>query len=282
MIPFDFEYYKPRSADEALRLYTELDARGKNPMYYGGGTEIISFSRQYQLCPGAVIDLKGIPENNVLQTEGDRVVIGSAVTLSRIQESDVFPLLSRCAGRVADHTIRNKITLGGNICARIPYREAVLALLVGDSEFLVRGPDGERTARAGDIFKEVLCLGKAEFLVQVRIPRDITEAPFISLKSTGNGRVGYPQDRIGYPVVSAAGVKKDGRVRLALSGVRRFPFRSPAVEDVLNEPAFGLGERAEKAAEYLQDMIIGDLEASAVYRRFVLRKMITEIMEGLN
>lgn len=282
MIPFDFAYFKPQSAEEAAALYMELDGQGRSPMYYGGGTEIISFSRQYQLYPGAVIDLKDIPENKVLEANEDRVVIGSAVTLNQIQESNVFPLLSRCAGRVADHTIRNKITLGGNICARIPYRESVLALLVSDSEFVVRGPHGERKAAAADIFNKVLCLEKGEFLMQVHVPREMTAAPFISLKATGNGNVGYPQDRIGYPVVSAAGIKRDNRVRLAFSGVSDFPFRSPQVEEALNKPDGDLETRVEEATDHLQGLIYGDLEASAPYRRFVLQNMMTNIWEGLN
>lgn len=282
MIPFDFEYHKPHSAGEAVQLYMELDRQGKNPMYYGGGTEIISFSRQYQLYPGAVIDLKEIPENKALHTEEERVVIGSAVTLSQIQESGIFPLLSRCAGRVADHTIRNKITLGGNICARIPYRESVLALLVSDSEVVIRGPAGERTAPIGDVFQETLRLEKGEYLVRVHVPRALTRAPFLSFKTTRDGSVGYPQDRIGYPVASAVGVKMDGRVRLAFSGVHNFPFRSQEVDRILNESGGGPEARAAGAMEHLGNAVIGDLEASADYRRFVLGNMIKNIMEGLN
>jgi len=144
MIPFDFEYYKPTSAREAVSLFNTLNSQGKKPVYYGGGTEIISFSRLYQLYPKAVIDIKGIPECNVLEFQNDHLIIGAAVTLTQIQESNFYPLLSWCGGRVADHTIRNKITLGGNICAKIPYRESILAFLVSDCEVVIEGVNGAR------------------------------------------------------------------------------------------------------------------------------------------
>ncbi len=31
MIPFDFEYYKPETIEEAVQLYAQLNARGKSP-----------------------------------------------------------------------------------------------------------------------------------------------------------------------------------------------------------------------------------------------------------
>ncbi len=30
MIPFDFEYYKPETIEEAVQLYAQLNARGKS------------------------------------------------------------------------------------------------------------------------------------------------------------------------------------------------------------------------------------------------------------
>ncbi len=35
MIPFDFEYYKPETVEEAIQLYNELNYRGKKPYITG-------------------------------------------------------------------------------------------------------------------------------------------------------------------------------------------------------------------------------------------------------
>ena len=60
MIPFDFEYYKPDTLSKAYDCYITLGKENKKPIYYSGGTEIISMARTGSLEFGAAIDLKGI------------------------------------------------------------------------------------------------------------------------------------------------------------------------------------------------------------------------------
>lgn len=55
MIPFDFEYRRPASVAEAAAAFRQLEAAGREPLWYGGGTEIITLARLGQLRPGAVI-----------------------------------------------------------------------------------------------------------------------------------------------------------------------------------------------------------------------------------
>ncbi|HCJ58205.1 MAG TPA: xanthine dehydrogenase, partial [Clostridiaceae bacterium] len=95
MIPYNFDYYRPDTIDEAVQIFKQLDRENKNPLYYGGGSEIISMARVHNIHTRAVIDLKAIPENNVLEFQGDKLVIGSSVTLSRISESKLYPLLGK-------------------------------------------------------------------------------------------------------------------------------------------------------------------------------------------
>ncbi len=279
MIPFDFEYYRPDTPEEAVMLYDDLYKEGKNPLYYGGGTEIISFSRLYQLYPGAVIDIKGIPECNVLEQKNGYLVIGAALTLSQIQESNIFPLLIHCGGRVADHTIRDKITLGGNICAKIPYREAVLALLTCDADIMIQGTDGKKRVNIHEVFNQFLRINKGEFLLQVIINEKIARLPFASYKTTADGAVAYPQDKIGYPVVSGAGINKDGKLRVAVSGVCNYPVRLAEVDNALNDTGIPRFERINNAVEFFP--IISDMEGSADYRTFVLKNILFDMMERL-
>lgn len=108
----------------------------------------------------------------------------------------------------------------------------------------------------------------------------MTELAFDSFKSTTEGEVSYPQDKIGYPVVSAAGLKRDNLIRVALSGVCSFPFRSAEVETALNEPGTS-EERIQKALDNLPAPIIDDLEGSAGYRAFVLKNTLRKLLERL-
>jgi hypothetical protein len=42
MIPFDIEFLQPESIDEAVSLHVETSAQGKRPVYFGGGTQIVT------------------------------------------------------------------------------------------------------------------------------------------------------------------------------------------------------------------------------------------------
>ena len=45
MIPFDFIYCRPNTLSEALEAYSQLKSEEKGPVYYAGGSEIITMSR---------------------------------------------------------------------------------------------------------------------------------------------------------------------------------------------------------------------------------------------
>jgi len=138
VIAQDFAYLQPDTKEEAVELFQEY----ANPLYYGGGSEIITMCRAGDLRPAAVIDLKGIPEAGRLGLCGDALVIGGCVSLRQIKDSRLFPLLSAICGRIADHTNQCRITLGGNLCGAIRYRETALALLLTDADIVLFGLDG--------------------------------------------------------------------------------------------------------------------------------------------
>ncbi len=280
MIPFDFEYYKPTSAQEAVSLFHNLRSQEKNPMYYGGGTEIISFSRLYQLFPKAVIDVKGIPECNVLEFKNDKLVIGAAKTLSQVQESNLFPLLNQCGGRVADHTIRDKITLGGNICSRIPFREAILALLVSDCEVIIENKNGIRKVPLESIYTESMLLEPGDLLLQFTVEKNYTVMPFFSMKKTADGDVDYPQDRIGYPLLSGVFLNNKGHIRAAFSGLCPYPFRSLKLEAVLNDTTVSPDEKLNESVQCLPAPILNDMDSSAQYREFVFRNTLAGALDN--
>ncbi|MDZ4132582.1 MAG: FAD binding domain-containing protein, partial [Dethiobacteria bacterium] len=139
MIPFDFEYYLPGNAAEAVTLYSELAESGNKPLYYAGGTEVITLCRRQVIAPAALIDLKAISEMQQLLVDNDKLIFGANLSLSFLSEQTDYPLLARIAASVADHTIRNRLTLGGNICSQLPYREAVIPFLLAEADLMVVG-----------------------------------------------------------------------------------------------------------------------------------------------
>lgn len=273
MISFDFEYYRPTSVDEAVQLFKHLDFQNKNPIYYSGGTEIICMARMNHVSAGAVIDIKDIPECNVFERKNNKIVIGAATTLTKICEANIFPLLSRILRNSADHTSRNKITIGGNLCSRIPYREGILPFLICDSQIELVGINGKRNVAINDVFGESLRLEKGEILTQILTDTEYINLPFEAVKRT-------KQERVDYPLVSMAAIKKDNEIRIAISGVCAYPFRSKEIEASFKNNV--LGEALmNKLLSFLPAPILSDIQGSAEYREYVLKNTLQEVLERM-
>ncbi len=274
MIPYDFEYYRPASIAETVRLFWVLDHQGKSPVYYSGGTEIITLARLHLIKTGAVIDIKHIPECRALGFEQNRLVLGAALSLTKLEEANPFPLLSKTSSGVADRTARNKITLGGNLCGQIFYREAALPFLLADSQAVIAGRDGIQRRSVHDVFNGGLRLGKGEFLVQLLTERSYSGLPYVSVKKR-------KQWETGYPLITVSALRKEERLRVAFSGLCPFPFRSAELEEDLNRRHVPLETRIDQAVRRLPAPLLNDIEGSSEYRIFVLRNLLAEVMEEM-
>jgi CO/xanthine dehydrogenase FAD-binding subunit len=274
MISFDFEYYKPATVEEAVRVFQQLDLNGREPVYYSGGTEIISMARLNQLRTGAVIDIKGIPECNVMQIRQEQLVIGTAITLTALKEANLFPLLSETVRDIADHTNRNKITIGGNLCGKFYYREALLPFLLVDSQVVLAGTKGIRNVSIHQILNGEPRLEKGDLLVQIVSDIRYLDLPFVTVKKT-------KLEKIDYPIVRISGLKSTEGIRVAFSGISAFPFRSLKVEEILNEVSFPLEERIENAILIWPAPISNDILSSSEYRKFVLGNTLSDTIAAL-
>lgn len=274
MLPFDFDFYKPTKLKEAVDLFQYLNQQGRQPLFISGGTELITLGRIDLVYTEAVIDLKGIAECNVMEIDGEYLVLGSTLTLTKIEEANLFPLLTKTVSEIADHTSRGKITLGGNICARIFYREAVLPFLLADSQVVLVGPGGIRVVPINEIFKEQLQLNNGEFLVQVATEKRFSDAPFYTFKRR-------QQWDIGYPLITVAAINFNDEIRVSFSGLCPFPFRSRQVEEALNQSNLSTADRVNRALSVLPDSILDDIEGSAKYRLFVLQNLLLDVLAAL-
>ncbi|VEF48077.1 xanthine dehydrogenase FAD-binding subunit [Bacillus freudenreichii] len=267
MIPFDFEYYRPDSLDGAIELFHSLD--DKKTEIFCGGTEFITFARNNQLTADAVIDIKCIPECRVLNNGSDQVTLGTALTLNEIIESEAFPLLGETIRRIADHTSRNKITIGGHLNSRLIYREGILPLLLSDAVLKVAGKNGVRIIPLNG-FKPK----SDDILLQIIVDKKYAGLPFAHYKKTRFSKVGYP-------LVTIAAIKEGNKICAAISGVCTTPFRSKEVETILNDSSLPSTNRIEKALEHLPAPIIEDFQGSADYRKFILKNGLLKVLNDL-
>lgn len=268
MIPFNFEYFKPESIEEALKTYTSEWKLGKKVIFFSGGTEVITFARGGKLTADTVIDLKGIPECKEMRIQGDELIIGATVTLNKLIESNLFPLMSETVRRIADHTSRNKITIGGNIASKLGYREGLLPLLVADAVVTLVSPKTTEEIRIEKIAN--IDLKEGTFITQIKVPVANLQLPSTSIKRT---RI----TKVGYPIVSLAAMIKDDNIRIAFSGLNNYPFRSPVIEGIINDRTLDEQQMIDKAITKLPSTIIDDCLSSKGFRQFTLGKLLTEM-----
>lgn len=195
MIPGNPLFIKVGSPEEAV------EAWGQHPeaRYLAGGTEIHTNARRlaaYRV--GALVDIKGLAELERLDLSGDVLYLGAAVNLSRLCDSALWPLLSAAARGVADRTVRNRLTLGGNIAGQLPYREAVLPLLAADAILHSIVPAGqaggcERRQRAlRDCFDKRLRLEPGELITGFSVARQALGGRWYRGRRTRTAPVDYP------------------------------------------------------------------------------------------
>lgn len=273
MIGKNFVYCRPANEDEAVECFLRFRRTGRTVLFYGGGSEIITMSRAGSITPDAVIDLKEIGALGILTLQNARLDIGAAVTLEAIRNSGLFPLLGTAAGRIADHTNQCRITLGGNLCGTIIYRESALPLLLTDARITLYGPQGVRNARFREIFNGRMELLPGEFVVQIHVGEHYVRAPYYHIKRTFC-------EKIAYPAVTVAAMRVDGKLRAAFSGICRLPFRSDAIDESLNDVARPAYRRAEHIISLLPYPPLSDGEGSGEYRAHLLKTVLIQMLEG--
>ena len=264
---------RPDAAEEAVVAWTRhADAR-----YLAGGTEITTSARRtaaYDL--GACIDIKRIPEANVHETSGGLLRLGAALTLSDIADRNLFPLLSATSRGIADRTVRNRLTLGGNLAGMLPYREAALPLLVTDATVLsiLPGQNGtvpvRRERKLRDIFDRRLVLAPGELVLSFTVPATVAQWPWQHQRKTRTGAVDYP-------LLTACMVRDGKAIRLAIAGSHPYPFRSDKIDTALSRN----GLAALPAVLGAFGPLRGDARASAEYRVNLLQNMIRSSLEAL-
>jgi len=198
--------------------------------------------------------------------------IGSVCTLYQISESNLFQLMKLSCGRIADHTNQCRITIGGNLCGSIIYRETSLPLLLSDANITLYGEKGERSIPFNSVFNGRMRLSSSEMIVRIHIPIWALSAPYVHIKKTAN-------EKTDYPLVSIAAILKGNSIRMAFSGVCSYPFRSKEIEKVLNNKSNSIENRAKMAISLLPDKVYSDGESSGEYRLFVLENTLLEILK---
>lgn len=271
MIAYDFEYYRPKTYIEAIELFGQKTIEVKNPTYFSGGTETITYARKGLINTGAVIDLKEIPECLEFSEDGAKIIYGAALSLNEIVEKTSFTLMANVINKIADHTVRNRLSLGGNICGRLFYREAILPLLVSEATAVVAGRNGIKKVPILDFFNKRVNLKDGEILLQIEIDKKYISKLNVNKRKEKQGEIDYPLFHI-------VALKEDENIRFAFSGICSYPFRSSEMENFLNDQSKKYEERVNYAVENLPSSIRNDIYAPNEFRKYLFKNALIKTL----
>jgi carbon-monoxide dehydrogenase medium subunit len=168
----DVEYVKPSSVAEAL----ELLAANDGARALAGGQTLINVMKARAASPDALVDLNGLEELKGIELGADgRLSIGPMATYAELvdsAEARARPVLGRVCSQIADVQVRNRGTIGGNLCSNDPTNHLPPLMAAIGAELTITGRRGERTVPASDFFLGVYmtAVEQGELLTRISIP----------------------------------------------------------------------------------------------------------------
>ena len=280
MYPAQFEYVRPTSLDEAIRLLSESGGEAK---IIAGGHSLLPMMKLRLAQPATLIDIGRIPGLNEIRVDANGVTIGALVTHAQIASSPeiqrALPALAQAASVVGDLQVRNKGTLGGALAHADPAGDLPAVFLALDGEIVARGPGGEKTYAGAEFFVDILTtqLGEDEIVTQIRFP---------ALQGkTGTSYQKFDHPASHYALTGVAASVTLGanntieRVRVGVTGVGAKAYRAEGVEQALQgKGADQIATAAEKAADGID--CNDDIHASAEYRAHLARVFTRRALEA--
>ncbi|HEU4450835.1 MAG TPA: xanthine dehydrogenase family protein subunit M [Gaiellaceae bacterium] len=217
MLLSEVGYARPASVDEAVRLLAENE--GARPL--AGGQTIVNVMKARAAAPDVLVDLADLSDlRRIAATADGGVELGALVTYTQILTSAEVkaarPVLVDVSGQIADVQVRNRGTVGGNVCSNDPTNHLPPVLVAAGATLTIVGRDGDRTVPAEDFFLGVYmtAVGPGELLTKITLP---------PLPGGGDGFSAITIGADGTCIVSAAATVDGERARVALGCVAATP-----------------------------------------------------------
>jgi aerobic carbon-monoxide dehydrogenase medium subunit len=250
MLLREVEYARPASVGDAVRLLAEHD--GARAL--AGGQTLVNVMKARAASPDVLVDLNGLDELKGIELGADGTLeIGAMTTCTEIVESAearARPILGEVCAQIADVQVRNRGTIGGNVCSNDPTNHLPPLLVALGATMTIRGAEGERDVPAEEFFLGVYmtAAGPGELLTKLTIPA-----------GKGDGFASLAIGRDGTCIVNAAASLDGGAPRVVVGCVDAVP--------VLVQPESAEDEAVRGAVRAAGLQPPDDVHASAEYRR---------------
>jgi len=272
----NFEYFEPKTVQEAVGLLVKYKRAAK---LLAGGTDLMLGMKEGFVQPRYLINLKTIKGlDKIAYSKKGGISIGSLTTWTAILSSGAilehYPILREAASLIGGYQIRNRGTIGGNICHASPSADSAPALMVYGAQCVVSGPRRERVIPIEEIFSgaQKTSLKPGEILTGFRIPTPDPKSKGCYLKFSPRKAMDLPIVGVGALVRTSNGTFEE--VKIALGAVAPTPIRARKAERFLvgkpvSDPS--IRQAAEEAVN--ESRPITDLRASREYRLGLVREL---------
>lgn len=248
MLLREVEYAKPASVADALSVLAADD--GARAL--AGGQTLINVMKARAASPDVLVDLNGLEELKGIELAGDgTLTIGAMTTYTELiasAEAKARPILGEVVATIADVQVRNRGTIGGNVCANDPTNHLPPLMAAIGARFTIASQSGEREVDAKDFFLGVYltAVGPGELLTKITIPAGKQDG-FAAITLGADGTC-----------IANAAASVNGSLRIALGCVDAVP--------VVVEPASADEAAVRDAVKSAGLEPPSDVHASAEYR----------------
>ncbi len=147
-------YHRAQTIEELKALLSDLSSA---PRILAGGTDMLVEARQQPFQAGEhVVDISRIPALQGISESERQIIIGAMTTHTQIISDkrirQYATALNLACQSVGSPQIRNRGTVGGNICNASPCADTVPPLMALEAELEIISASGTRHVKLSDIF----------------------------------------------------------------------------------------------------------------------------------
>jgi aerobic carbon-monoxide dehydrogenase medium subunit len=168
-----FDYARPASLDEAIRLLAE----NEGAKVLAGGQSLLPLLAFRMAYPTLLVDIEGLRGLDEISVLPEGLRVGGRVRWCQIEQdvrlATAHPLFQFMIDHVAHYQIRNRGTVGGSLAHADPSAEMPGVARVCDCDIVATGKGGVRIIRSADFFVAALetALQPDEIITEIRFPR---------------------------------------------------------------------------------------------------------------
>ena len=281
-----FEYTSPKTASEAADLLAE---KGELARVLAGGTDLIVQVREGKRHVERIVDIKDIPETNVLSYEPQTGLhLGSAVPCYKIYGdnaiSATYPALADSTNIIGGTAIQGRAAVGGNLCNASPAADTIPALIVLGANCIIAGTNGTREVPVEQFCTApgITVLKNGEFLESLKIPAPKSNSSSFYLRFIPRNEMDIAVVGAGASVVLDDAKESIVSARIALAAVAPTPLFAEEASALLAGRSASDESAIEEAAEAAKAIArpISDMRGSAEQRVHLVGVLTKRALNG--